>query len=201
MGGMVCSRDVEDKSAVMQGNCKGCKYYSGWSCEYYLFHGIGHRRPCPGGDDCTVKVTAHLSPQEKAVLLSSVPYPSETPKQPKKRGRRKRVDLNTPEVIQLYNSGATDATIARTVGCSTSTVYEWRIKTRRPANGSAKCAGALAKITQHEKKMLELYYGGASDSKIAEAAGVSPATVWNWRQTMGLPTKYGQKEDESHEGK
>ena len=38
--------------------CYGCKYScmgSGWAiyCEYIFI--TGHRRPCPGGKDCTVK--------------------------------------------------------------------------------------------------------------------------------------------------
>ena len=40
--------------------CYGCKYScmgSGWAiyCEYIFIE--GHRRPCPGGKDCTVKDT------------------------------------------------------------------------------------------------------------------------------------------------
>lgn len=46
--------------------CEGCRYASGASCDYYLI--TGRRRPCPPGQDCTVKEPArrHKAPRKPA---------------------------------------------------------------------------------------------------------------------------------------
>ena len=47
---------LDYRIAKMQKNCKGCIYYgeSSKMCDYIEI--MGHRRPCPPGDKCTVKV-------------------------------------------------------------------------------------------------------------------------------------------------
>lgn len=46
-------------------NCKGCKYFGGHSegakCCNYIFD-VGMKRPCPPGDECTVKVPIKRDP-------------------------------------------------------------------------------------------------------------------------------------------
>lgn len=46
---------IDQKRDQMQRNCRNCVYYSTKMCGYIDI--VGHRRPCPPGDECTVKRT------------------------------------------------------------------------------------------------------------------------------------------------
>lgn len=74
---------MKRESSKMQRECKGCYYYSGWNCDYILFE--KHRRPCPPGDQCTVKSSKSITAQDRARIhaMSGV-FPS--------RGKRKAAD-------------------------------------------------------------------------------------------------------------
>lgn len=74
---------VKQEAAKMQRDCKGCYYFSGWSCDYILFE--KKRRPCPPGSRCTVKSSRRITAQDRARIhaMSGV-FPS--------RGKRKAAD-------------------------------------------------------------------------------------------------------------
>ena len=75
--------EISKAANAMQRSCKGCYYYSGWSCDYILFE--KHRRPCPPGDQCTVKSSKRITAQDRArIHFMSGVYPS--------RGKRKDAD-------------------------------------------------------------------------------------------------------------
>ena len=74
---------VKQAEAKMQRDCKGCYYFSGWNCDYILFE--KKRRPCPPGDQRTVKSSRRITAQDRArIHFMSGVYPS--------RGKRKAAD-------------------------------------------------------------------------------------------------------------
>ena len=89
---------INEEWAAMVKPCQGCMYLSGGRyCDYI---GIaGHRRPCPPGASCTVKVLGD---------------------------RRRKFDYE--KIKGLYKHHRTDKEIAAIVGCSIPTVVRWRKK-------------------------------------------------------------------------
>lgn len=59
--------------------CDPCFYYvaSDQLCTYYNLNGVGHRRPCPAGDGCTVRITKReylkMNEQKKRTRTSWTP--------------------------------------------------------------------------------------------------------------------------------
>lgn len=195
MSAALCSRDVEAQAAAMQRGCIGCQYHCGWCCGYYLFN--GHRRPCPPGEKCTVKVVAHMTAKERSLAVArKMAYPSGVQKQKKSK---RRVDLDRKEIIDLYDSGGTDMMIAQVAGCAWSTVRDWRKRTGRPANGHTRRSVARAKLEANAETVMSMYLDGASDAQIARKIGVGATTIWNWRELNDLPTKYRKKTEAKHE--
>lgn len=66
---------VQDSGRVseMQRNCKDCKYYekSYPCCDYLDIE--GHSRPCPAGDNCTVKVVGEYKKNRALKPLKPLP--------------------------------------------------------------------------------------------------------------------------------
>lgn len=96
--------------------CKGCAYavcLSGaWCCDYLQI--TGHCRPCPPGEDCTVRKEADLTKKGSAFM--------------KRRG------WDTERARTLYDEKLSDAEIAGKVGATTSAVAYWRRGLGLPAN-------------------------------------------------------------------
>ncbi len=97
-------------------SCKGCAYtvlLSGvWCCDYLQI--IGHRRPCPPGEGCTVRKAANLTKKGSAFM--------------KRRG------WDTEKAKTLYDQKLSDAEIAGEVGATASAVAYWRRGLGLPAN-------------------------------------------------------------------
>lgn len=96
--------------------CKDCVYavkLSGaWCCDYLAL--TGHRRPCPPGEDCTVRKAANLTKKGSAFM--------------KRRG------WDTEKAKALYGQKLSDAEIAGKVGATASAVAYWRRGQGLPAN-------------------------------------------------------------------
>lgn len=97
-------------------SCKGCAYavyLSGaWCCDYLQI--VGHRRPCPPGEGCTVRKTANLTKKGSAFM--------------------KRREWDTEKAKALYDQKLSDVEIAGRVGATASAVAYWRRGLGLPAN-------------------------------------------------------------------
>lgn len=97
-------------------SCKGCVYavlLSGaWCCDYLQI--VGHRRPCPPGEDCTVRKAANLTKKGSAFM--------------------KRREWDTEKAKTLYDQKLSDVEIAGRVGATASAVAYWRRGLGLPAN-------------------------------------------------------------------
>lgn len=97
-------------------SCKGCAYavyLSGaWCCDYLQI--VGHRRPCPPGEGCTVRKAANLTKKGSAFM--------------------KRREWDTEKAKALYDQKLSDAEIAGRVGATASAVANWRRSLGLPAN-------------------------------------------------------------------
>ena len=97
-------------------SCKGCVYavyLSGaWCCDYLQI--VGHRRPCPPGEDCTVRKAANLTKKGSAFM--------------------KRREWDTEKAKALYDQKLSDAEIAGEIGATASAVAYWRRGLGLPAN-------------------------------------------------------------------
>lgn len=97
-------------------SCKGCVYavlLSGaWCCDYLQI--TGHCRPCPPGEDCTVRKAANLTKKGSAFM--------------------KRREWDTEKAKTLYDQKLSDVEIAGRVGATASAVAYWRRGLGLPAN-------------------------------------------------------------------
>lgn len=97
-------------------SCEGCVYavlLSGaWCCDYLLM--TGHRRPCPPGEDCTVRKEGDYTKKGSAFM--------------------KRREWDTDKAKALYDQKLSDAEIAGRVGTTASAVAYWRRGLGLPAN-------------------------------------------------------------------
>ncbi len=100
-------------------SCEGCAYavlLSGeWYCDYLLT--TGHRRPCPPGEGCTVRVEEKKDPKQTWKECPPV------------KGRT----WDTEKARALYEQGYTDARIAAEVGATGTAVGFWRRKLGLPS--------------------------------------------------------------------
>lgn len=101
-------------------SCKGCAYavpLSGeWYCDYLSI--TGHRRPCPPGEGCTVRVEAEKDLKRKWKECLPV------------KGRT----WDTDRARALYDEGLLDAEIAKEVGITERAVGFWRRTQGLPSN-------------------------------------------------------------------
>ena len=97
-------------------SCKGCAYAAqlsgAWCCDYLQI--VGHRRPCPPGEGCTVRKTANLTKKGSAFM--------------------KRREWDTEKAKTLYDQKLSDVEIAGRVGATASAVAYWRRGLGLPAN-------------------------------------------------------------------
>ena len=97
-------------------SCKGCAYAAqlsgAWCCDYLQI--VGHPRPCPPGEGCTVRKTANLTKKGSAFM--------------------KRREWDTEKAKTLYDQKLSDVEIAGRVGATASAVAYWRRVLGLPAN-------------------------------------------------------------------
>ena len=90
--------------------CKGCVYgvrMSGdiFYCDYLTR--VGKRRPCPPGDECTVRVTTR---QQRA--------------RENGEDKHERIPLDRPGVVKMWKDGVAVKVIARYFGISVPYTYQ-----------------------------------------------------------------------------
>lgn len=102
---------------------------------------------------------------------------------------QKRREFDEKRALQLYKKGMTDVEIAKEIGRSATTVYNWRNRAGLDGN---RMTTRLVKEMQTLRE--ELYREGASDQEIAEKTGTKIGTVRAWRQYHKLPANDTRKE-------
>lgn len=151
--------------------CKTCEYRwlelggNNWCCDYICI--TGKRRPCPPGEKCTVYE----------------PYTGKYDRSRPEGPVVKRKIIFT-EAKPLYESGMSDAEIARALGVAQSSVYSWRIRNHLPANHISR---AEQKVDYGKVHLL--YDQGFTDREISETVGCSKQTVALWRRKNLLPAR------------
>lgn len=114
-------------------------YYFGTqtdTCDYYLMNGVGHRRGCPPGSQCTRYVNREEREPKKIALPKTSKQASAFIDRPKVNGRRERIDMMDvlDQRMKLYRYGLSDAQIAKIEGSRRNTVGNWRRRRRLPPN-------------------------------------------------------------------
>ena len=86
--------------------CKGCDYLglSTLTCDYYLRHGVGNRRPCKPGKGCRAKTTVSA------------------------KGKLDRDE----RLLRLYQEGKNDVELARATGYHIGSIRNWRKRHKYP---------------------------------------------------------------------
>lgn len=107
---------------------KMCLYFSATTqtCDYREI--VGERRPCPPGDQCTVKTTGQKSLRKNPWNDNMTVIKHRSPRKSKLEGNK--------QAERMYDVGASDPEIAEACGVSKATVVRWRVNTGRESNYS-----------------------------------------------------------------
>lgn len=177
--------------------CWNCKWaitgnnYSGTECNYAVFHKesrtIQAYRAC-GVDHATEETDRRLAGESCAFYeqgarvyrkVESVPLPGSNPKALTKEPKKaKRYDW--AKAREMYAQGLHDAEIGAALGCSATTVFEWR---RREGLLPIK---RRTETRYDWEKAREMFDRGCGASAIARELGCSLSSVKVWRQREGL---------------
>lgn len=87
--------------------------------------------------------------------------------------------------MECYQHGCSDGKIAQKCGVSVQAIYRWRRRRNLPPNGKVGDT-QLILDPDDDQRRYELYSQGYSDTQIATAVGVRPATILKWRQRRNL---------------
>lgn len=143
--------------------CAGCWFRRGVGhdsyCSYLLT--VGRRRPCPGGDGCTVRMTE----EEYLQSLKSKKMLRREERKGKIMESRRKIDQE--RAMELWLGGADDRALAREFGVTTSAVQQWRKK-----NGLVRAASAEASADGAEAAVCA--EADAVDAAVGDAAEAVP---------------------------
>ena len=103
--------------------------------------------------------------------------------------------LNTSEVIGLYESAKSDREIAQVVGCSATTVRNWRNATGRPPLAQR---GKSSPLEPHLESIKSALAAGMSDYSLAKTYGTAPQSIARLRKKHDLGPAQGKKGTEEH---
>ena len=112
--------------------------------------------------------------------MESVVLPGSNPKAVRKERERKRDAYNWDLARTLHGQGLHDAEIGAALGCSATTVYEWRRREGLPP---------IKRRTEERydwDKARAMYAEGAGNSAIARALGCSLSAVKAWKNREEL---------------
>lgn len=111
-------------SAEMAEGCEGCVFLGrlDLACGYNYM--TGNRRPCPAGKGCTVKMLAKRG--------YTRPFEMRAPST--RFHRMVPATERDPRILELYETGKTDAEISRETEHSISAIYNWRKRHNYPTN-------------------------------------------------------------------
>lgn len=156
-------KNAAERNPLAKG-CEGCYFLSNYfgCCNYLIF--TDKRRPCPGGEDCTVKTT----------------------KLPGEAKRKANWDVDRGKA--LWEKGATDAEIARSLHVAIETMRSYRRKYWGPPN-LKKGEPTGPKPRWDREKGLQLWLSGATDKEVAQDAGVTEAAVAAYRKAHWMHLK------------
>lgn len=74
--------------SVCDATCRGCRYSAtvsfGYCCDYYLVHGVGHRRGCRAGKGCTKR---EAGPKAQTIEQRIQSIERKAPPKPQKKPR------------------------------------------------------------------------------------------------------------------
>ena len=157
---------------------EGCRYQGKDGSCNYLNHDEGRSaRGCPPGPDC-IRYEPAEGYRAKPVRP---PQPKPEPKGYVKRPTAAESLEKNPEVLAMYQAGATDQEIADATGWSRRTVAKWRQSGGLPGNRKHN------PIKDREAEVAWLYDQGLSDNKIARTIGCTHVAVFHWRTRTGRP--------------
>jgi len=93
--------------------------------------------------------------------------------------------ISKSQFVKLQKKFVTASAIAKELGACNSTVIEWRKKFNVP--GNKKGGWYTSQITLSKAQFVKLQKKLKTDSAVANALGVSRATVCLWRRRRGIP--------------
>lgn len=144
--------------------CRGCAFLGRnlGNCDYWLL--MDKLRPCSPGKDCTVKAA----------------------KLPEGATRKANWDVDRGK--KLWEKGATDKEIARSLHVALETLRAYRRKHWGPPNfKQGEPSGP--KPRWDREKGLQLWLSGATDKEVAQDAGVTEAAVAAYRKAHWMHLK------------
>ena len=185
---------MNERQAIMQEPCQGCYYFSGWNCDYIILK--KHRRPCPPGDECTVRKKRDASGEESLVV--SRRKANQLP--PKPVGRRD----SKPRTVQVKHPRPVIHAKP-----ATKTVFNQAKKAERPKKpkkpkGPPRATWEDIRAKLDTPEVIGMYDQGHSDAAIGKAVGCAANSVRKWRIETGRPPhsvrgpKNGQRMLENH---
>lgn len=161
-----------DRNPLAKG-CEGCYFLSNYfgCCNYLIF--TDKRRPCPGGEGCTVKTVLGKNWRKYA---------------PKSNAGGRRVKWDTEKGLKMWLNGRSYAEIAAAMGVTPRAVLEFKQRHWEHMTPMRKQKSKQERFEWNTKKGYEMYKAGATDTEIAKAVGRSTEAVRNYRvQYWGKP--------------
>ena len=168
---------MNERKAIMQEPCQGCYYFSGWNCDYIILE--KHRRPCPPGDECTVRKKRGASGEESLVV--SRRKANQLP--PKPVGIRDR----KPYTVQVkHPRPVMNAEPVKQTNFNQTKPPKPKKKPKAPGAPARKNFAQICGIL-NTPEFVGMYENRCSDYEIAKVAGCSPNSVLRWRRETGRP--------------
>ena len=170
---------MNERQAIMQEPCQGCYYFSGWNCDYIILE--KHRRPCPPGDECTVRKKRDASGEESLVV--SRRKANQLPPKPVGIRDRKPYTVQVKHPRPVMNAEPVK-----------QTNFNQTKPPKPPQKKKPKAPGAPARKSfaqicgiLNTPEFVGMYENRCSDYEIAKVAGCSPNSVLRWRRETGRP--------------
>ena len=107
---------------------------------------------------------------------------------------------NTPEIIGMYEAGASDAAIGKVVGCCGNSVRRWRIATSRPTKCRRGSKPGLGMLDPHLEDIKAKLESGMTDYRLAKEYDVSQRTIARFRMAHDLGPARGRRNEHGNEG-
>ena len=181
---------LNEQQAIMQEPCQGCYYFSGWNCDYIILE--KHRRPCPHGDECTVRKKRDTSREESLVV--SRRRANKLPPKPVGIRDHKPYTVQVKHPRPVMNSEP----VKQTKFNQTKPPKPQK-KPKEPKAPARKTFQQICEIL-NTQECIAMYEAKKSDYEIAKFAGCSANSVLRWRRETGRPviSQLGRKAVRDH---
>lgn len=145
-------------------------------------------------------VTPQKNVNKKTVFNQTKKPPKPKPKKEPKAPARQTFEqicerLNTPEFIGMYEAGKSDREIAQVVGCSATSVRNWRNATDRSPLAQR---GKSSPLEPHLESIKSALAAGMSDYSLAKTYGTDPQSIARLRKKHNLGPAQGKKGTKEH---